>query len=379
MFETIDQEEIELPIPPVAKDTKEALQQYAPLQQENYENFKISFLKWLLRNGKSPSKGNGYAKATVRNTHYRVEHAYRWKWEQDGMTTEFTPEDADALKKLLTHRTTKSESEVAKYQKALKRLLKYFNHVKGRGYEWEPEHVSDKTGDSLSHNYFKKYELGRLYQAAVEISSVKSYDNKTMTPEERDRLKILLAQRLEKKKSEISPKDFKDANSWKFPSLVAVCCDTGLRPIEVKRSKVNWINFRDQELVIPKNESSKGAATWEVSLSSESTNALKKWVDERNSLEKYDDSDAIWLTKYGNPYETGSLNQLLEKLIETANIQERNRQLTWYAIRRGVATLWADEEGIHNAKEQLRHKNIETTIRYVHSGSEQRSEMADSK
>lgn len=118
---------------------------------------------------------------------------------------------------------------------------------------------------------------------------------------------------------------------------------------------------------------------WEVVLSSEATRALSNWMDERDALKKYDDSDAIWLTKYGNPYSSGSLNSLLNKLIERANIEPRNRDLTWYSIRRGVATLWANEEGIHNAKEQLRHKQIETTERYIHSGTEERGKLADSK
>jgi hypothetical protein len=51
---------------------------------------------------------------------------------------------------------------------------------------------------------------------------------------------------------------------------------------------------------------------WEVVLSSEATRALGNWMDERDALKKYDDSDAIWLTKYGNPYSSGSLNSLLK-------------------------------------------------------------------
>jgi len=368
MFDTIEDAEIELPVAPIAEDTQTQLEQYPPLKRENYENFKIDLLKWLLRNGKSPSKGNGYAKQTVVNTHYMIDHAYRWKWERDSITTDFTPEDADALKRVLTRQTTKPEIYIAKYQKALKRLFKYFNEVKGRDYDWNPEYLDDSTNNSLSHNYFKKYELGRLYEAAIEISSFKSYNNKQMTPEERDRLKTHLSHRLGKKKSKIGPQDFKDANSWKIPSLVSVCCDAGLRPIEVKRSKVGWINFHDNELVMPEKESSKGNSMWEVALSSESVNALQRWLDERGSIEKYDGSDSIWLTKYANPYTTGPLNDLLNKLIEVGNIEERNRHLTWYAIRRGVATLWANEEGIHNAMEQLRHKDIETTELYVNEG-----------
>lgn len=65
--------------------------------------------------------------------------------------------------------------------------------------------------------------------------------------------------------------------------------------------------------------------------------------------------------------------------MEETQIEERGRQLTWYSIRRAVATIWANEEGIHDAKEQLRHKSIDTTIRYVHSSQFRRAKLADSK
>lgn len=380
MFDTIDDQEIEIGFNPVAEGTRNDLEEHPPLHTENYAGFKEDFLKWLIRTGKSPAKGQGYADDTVRQTHYRIEHVFRWKWEDAGqVTTDFTPDDADELIEILSKHTEKSESEVAKFQKAIKRLFKYYEHSKGRDYEWEPEHRSDKGNASMSHSYFKKYELSRLYNAAIEVSSFKSYDNKNMSSQERNRLKIHLAQRLGKSKDEIGPEDFREANSWKFPSLVSVCCDAGLRPIEVERSSVDWINFQDSELVIPYDQSSKGDEMWEIVLSTKTMRALENWMKERESLEKYDNTDSIWLTKYGNPYGSESLGGLLDKLVDEAGIDPRNRNLTWYSIRRGVATLWANEEGIHNAKEQLRHKQIETTERYVNSGVEERGEMADSK
>lgn len=67
-------------------------------------------------------------------------------------------------------------------------------------------------------------------------------------------------------------------------------------------------------------------------------------------------------------------NYLLDNLVEPAG-----RDLSWYSIRHGVATAWADEENIHDAREQLRHKNVETTIGYAHSGTENRHNSVNSK
>ena len=42
------------------------------------------------------------------------------------------------------------------------------------------------------------------------------------------------------------------------------------------------------------------------------------------------------------------------------------RELTWYSIRYGVASSWANEYDLQHAQEQLRHEMSETTMRYVH-------------
>lgn len=53
------------------------------------------------------------------------------------------------------------------------------------------------------------------------------------------------------------------------------------------------------------------------------------------------------------------------------------RDLTWYSLRHGVATLWANEYGVQQAQEQLRHEKIKSTMHYVHSGSDTRNAKAN--
>lgn len=52
---------------------------------------------------------------------------------------------------------------------------------------------------------------------------------------------------------------------------------------------------------------------------------------------------------------------MLPKLIERTNIEPNGRDLSWYAIRRGSATMWANNVGIEKAAAQLRHKKLEAT------------------
>jgi integrase len=79
----------------------------------------------------------------------------------------------------------------------------------------------------------------------------------------------------------------------------------------------------------------------------------------------------------GNPYNSQALNRKLRKILDESTIDPMGRKLTWYSLRHGVATLWANRFGLQHAREQLRHEKIETTMRYVHSDSNSRNDMAN--
>lgn len=165
--------------------------------------------------------------------------------------------------------------------KSIKRFHKYQNCTKGENYDWEYEHREELTVESQTAktiDYFKREEMHTLYEASLGYGSVKSYHNKQMTEEERERIKTHLAQRFEKPKGEITAEDFSRANSWKFPSMLSTCIDIGLRPIEVGRAKVSWVNTHDNELMIPARESTKNDQPWQCKISDKTARALNDVV-----------------------------------------------------------------------------------------------------
>lgn len=170
-----------------------------------------------------------------------------------------------------------------------------------------------------------------IRDAALEYGSIPTYNN--LTPPERDRWKAYLAQRFEKPKSDVTPDDWERANGWKFPSLVWVSLDAGLRPIEVERSRTSWIDVDNRLLRIPKEESSKNQEHWKVGLSDRSAEILGRWVQQRGTYAGYDDTDAIWLTREQNRYNKYSLRTLLHRLCEIAGIDTTHRSMSWYSIR----------------------------------------------
>ena len=360
----------------VARETADDLDNLHARAHADYETWKRGVIEWLHFEGKDPERLRGYSEETLRGTSYKIDQVMRWLWNERGYTTELTPDDADALMRELGRYTEYSDANLNNFVKAIKRLFNFYTHEKGKDYDWECKlNLTEPT--VTNRDYFYKREFRSLYEAALEHGTVRHYHS--CTPDERNELKAHLAQRFEMEKTEVSVEEFERANSFKIPSIVSVSLDCGLRPVEVGRAKTYWVNFEENSLDIPKEESSKNEDNWKCVLSEKSVRALEKWVDERASYEKYAGRDDLWLNKRGNPYGSNSLNYLLEGLTEKAGIEPAGRDLSWYSIRHGVATAWADEENIHDAREQLRHKNVETTIGYAHSGTENRHSSVNSK
>jgi integrase len=263
-----------------------------------------------------------------------------------------------------------SEVSCANYLKALKMLFKWKKHER-HGDDWDPDITfSGDTSASNPREYFTREERKMLREASLDYSSIPRY--REPSPDERDEWLIYLSQRLGKPKSKITRQDWKKANSWKIPSLVAVSLDPGLRPIEVKRAVTLWVETESGVLRIPKEDPSKNVDNWVVGLRSKTTDVLERWLKEREGKSAYDETEKIWLTRHGNPYESSSLIQVLEKLCEIAGIDTDGRKISWYAIRHSVGTYMTREDDLASAQAQLRHKSEETTMKYDQAPIEDR-------
>ena len=368
--------EITFSFPIVSGKTLDALEAKHARARTDYQTWKRDFLEWLTTEGKNPERLDGYSHHTIRQTSYKIDHAFRWVWNERGYTTEITPDDADKLMRKLGRYSEYADSTLLNIVKSLKRLFSYYNYEKGRNIEWECKVKLTDPGVT-NRDYFKQDEFRQLYEASLGYRTVRNYQS--CSPEERDRIAAHLAQRFEKAKENITPADFERANCFKFPSIMSVSLDCGLRPIEIKRANVSWVNFRDNTLDIPMKDSSKNKENWKCVLSNRSVRALEKWVNERESYERYTGRDALWLNRQGKRYRSNSLNKVLRNILEETDIQPAGRDLSWYSIRHGVATIWAEEEDIHDAQEQLRHKKVETTIGYAHSGTATRHKRVNEK
>ena len=340
----------------------------------DYRSEREDCLRWLLTYGKHPKKADGYAKGTIKPRSYRMDRFYRFVWEQEGgYTVNLTHAHADSWMDHLAHRDV-SATHKTNCQKSLKMLYKWLHHERGQS-EWSPEITFSADSSTNPRDYLTRDERHAIRDAALEHGSIPSYNN--LVPSERDRWRQYLAQRFGKPKSAVTPDDWDRANGWKIPSLVWVSLDAGLRPVEVKRSKISWVDTDNSVLRIPKEESSKNRDHWVVGLRDRTADILQKWCQQRRTISAYDGTDAIWLTQKNNPWGVSSLRSLLHRLCETAGIETDNRQMSWYTIRHSVGTYMTREEDLAAAQTQLRHKSPETTMKYDQTPIEDRQDALD--
>jgi len=341
-------------------------------QQLDYKSVREDCLSWLLVFGIDPEKGDGYAFETVKARAHRMDAFYRYVWTANGRyTSDVTHDHADSWMRELAEQD-KSNTHKANCQKAVRMLMKWRHHEHGLD-EWDPTvRFSESTGASTPRDYLTQDERKQIREAALEYGSVPEYND--LSPQARDRWKAHLAQRFEKPKEEISPADWDRANGWKIPSLVWVSLDAGLRPIEVERAVISWIDLQNEVLRIPKEESSKNTENWVVSIQSQTADMLARWINEREAYDKYQETDTLWLTREGNPYSSQSLAYLINRLCEEAGISTASRKMTWYSIRHSVGTYMTREEDLAAAQTQLRHKSEMTTMKYDQTPPEDRQD-----
>lgn len=291
-------------------------------QRIDYKAHRWEYIQWLRTKGKNPESHEGYSDYSVYGTAYRCARFDRWVWQKEGRySIPPSPEHAEEYMLEVAHRdvttSTKGKTEEA--------LIRYFNWLDTffNGCEWDRDQQFRSGGADAPRDYLTRRER-RLIREEV----------------------------------------FANDNGWCTTSLVLTSLDAGLRPVEVRRAVVDWVDTRNMLLRIPKEDSSKNEDNWRVSLTSRTATALKHWLDERRGIEKYDDRDALWLTREATPYSSRSLRRLIQQLCEDAGIELGGRSMTWYSIRHSVGTYMTAERDLKAAKDQLRHQSARTTMKY---------------
>lgn len=357
---------------------EDQLQRLNARQRMIYNAVLSRFSTYLIEEGKNPVKGLGYAENSVPIRLSRFHRAVKYIWDIEEVMTDFTTEHADTVVSDLNADEFRQENG-ERYSESTKRkfndVLK--NWFQFRNVDWEPDITFTDIPSPHHADPFTKTELVDLWQTTLEYKTIPSYNN--LTPENRDRWKCHIAQELGKPKEDVVPADWDTLNrDWTVPSLIRTAREAGWRPDLIGRLSVDWYNQETRTVEIPAGESPKNDAPWNVELSEEAGFALEKFVDQRDTMEKYDGRTVLWLNREGNPYDSGSLNNLLANLIEEAGIKPRNRKLVWYSFRHSIGTYVYEEfKDLEIVAERLRQKSTDSASRYVHKPPEMCREAAN--
>lgn len=359
------------PISPDSNEDRERPIQVVPKSHDgvlnekqlvDYKDHRARFLSWLLKVGKYPEKAEGYSEYTVYSTAYRTARFDLWLWEQKN-GYKYPPDSDDAAAYMdWIALSDKSQVMKGKAQEGLLHLSKWLEHTQGRD-KWEFEYSFDSSGGNHQpQDFLTREERRAIRQAALNEGNIPSYT--TLTANERQGWKLYISNALGKEYDEVTREDWDEVNGWEVTSLVWTSLDTGLRPHEVRNAQTQWVDTKNGILRIPKDESSKNEGNWTVSLTERTASALSRWLEEREQYDRYEGSDALWLTSHSNPYGSSSLRRLLHRLCDQAGIETANRKMSWYTIRHSVGTYMTKERDLAAAKAQLRHKNPQTTMKY---------------
>lgn len=358
---------------PLSTEKTEA--QLTTQQLTSYHDHRRRLFEWMLTRGKDPDRGHGYAPNTVRMRAYRLDKFYRAVWDaEDRYTEHITPSHADAWLLHLDDRDL-SNAYKASHLKAIQSLFDWKADITNTEWNWNPVKRFNSTPAHYPRDYLTRPERDQLREAALTHNALPNYYK--ADDEEREKYRSYLARRLGKRKTKITVKDWQQVSNWKTPSIIWTTLDAGLRPIEVKKARVSWVDTENGVLRIPKEDSSKNSENWHTPIQDRTVLALEHWLNDRSKLEKYDGTDALWLTRYGNPYDSNALNRLLRRVLEDTNIDTADRDLTWYSIRHSVGTYMTREEDLTAAASQLRHKSVRTTVKYDQAPVEDRRNALD--
>jgi|APHM01.1.fsa_nt_gi Phage integrase family. len=353
----------------------------SPLDRQKalmYAESRKSFINHLRDHGKLNESG-GFADGSVKSKARRMHQIFEWVWEiSETPTIELRPKQADAFVRAIDQGDF-TKNDDAEYSGNSKRkfndILKTYFEWNNRN--WEPNTVfSSERDDHNKPDIFKRAELVGLWDASFEIDAIPAYNN--LSPQERNDWYIYLAQYLQKPKDQLGPEHWREVNNFSTPSLIRTTRDAGWRPMMIGQLTVDMYDPELNKVHIPAEAAVKNNKSWDQKLTDEGAATLERWLEQRSHIGKYDDSDKIWLNRKGNPHNSGTLNDLLDKLLTQADIQVGGRNIVWTSFRHSKGTYVYDETNdLKAVADVLRQCSRESAAWYVHQTPKMESKLAN--
>jgi integrase len=350
-----------------------------PQQQILYAEFWDDFIDYLRNRAKFPERNVGYSADSIRPMARRVHQAIEYYWDDSRTILQLAPDMADDfLQSMVNAEITTNDDErysansIRKFKNALAVYFQYLDR------NWEPTISFGTEQPHCGSDPYNRREREILLNSTFDYQSPPTYSN--VSPEERDRWKGQIAQIIGKPKEDVSPDDWEELKTaWKVPSIISTTLDGGLRAKLVERLDRDHLDLDNGRIIVPPDIAVKNNQRWEIELSERSIKLLEKWCDRRDNRQRYDSSNALWLNRKGNRYDSKNLNNLLRNLMQEGGIEPQGRTLTWHSIRHSTGMYVYDQErDLGLVAEVLRHSSLEAAKKYAHPTPEAKRDVIES-
>lgn len=169
-----------------------------------------------------------------------------------------------------------------------------------------------------------------------------------------------------KKVEETAPEKFKNRDLC----ILKLGFSTGLRISAIVQIDINDIDFKNNQIRITE----KGDYDDQIMFGDNLKKQLLLWLNDRKIYFENSNSNALFVSQFGDRLGRKSVSYLLNKYAE--GITEK--KVTPHVMRHTCATNLYEKTGdIYLASKQLRHKNVTTTQRYAEISKEKQKHAVD--
>lgn len=159
--------------------------------------------------------------------------------------------------------------------------------------------------------------------------------------------------------------------SVRNPAIVSLFLDTGLRRGELAGLLLSDVDLVGKYVLV--RSSAKSRVSRICPFGTDTLRLLRGYLRERQKL--YPEHSALWLSRVGEPLRENGIHHVVADAGKVAGIRHPH----CHALRHTCCTMLADAGmPIHLVAEQMGHKRLRTTQRYIHgSGTELRARYGE--
>ena len=164
-------------------------------------------------------------------------------------------------------------------------------------------------------------------------------------------------------------KGYQDRYRNRDKSIMLIFMTTGIRKTALSEININDVNLDRHILYVM----DKGHIAHEYYLNEETTNSIKNWINDRNTIIN-NNSEALFISRENKRMCGNSITKLVDKYAYAA----LGYHISPHKLRSGLASIMYEQTGdIEFVRRVIGHSNVTTTQRYIVTDNKEREMASD--